>query len=955
MLKKRKHKFMAFLLSSMMLITGTAMGAAPAAAAEKSPPDKVASCTTAGISKGFAITFNTSDEGWFQAISSVQVAGTSYKKVSSFWDFEDTGSSYRLLPTDKQILIGEGFTDTTATCVISADGYSNLTLTLNKSNHTATVVTAETAQTYKITTAATTHGTVTVDQTSAKKGDTVTITAVPDTGYTLKSLTAADSSGKNISITDSKFQMPASDVTINAVFEKKAADAEKEISIGDISVTKDSFNGLWQFRFQDSNYLNSVKQLSVNDTAWEAYSFTPSTGGKYRIKDSALEFAQNSYGQTPALKSGDVITITANGYKTLTFKVSIKDDKLTVSSESTPGDDMQLHVRLVGSFESALVNQKGYDAISGASTNVTQNKNSDASVEVALVKKGQDPQSSDWKLLNESDIRVVSKGSSVNIANRTDPAKGNDSGMAGVYSVHDGSVTLAGTPAKPGIYDISVTITDELGRTATSNTLPFRIYSGEETLQDQLTLANCTKTADGKYMYDMEPWAIKNFTLASGDQMVVAPADVKAWYGSHTSGTYGELGYAVPEGSLQPQTLILPKGCDLTLVNMDILSSVKIVVQDGAKLTLRDSVIQGAVEVENGGTFSMNYNDYGGGEFLNGASINGKLILKDGSTLENAKIYSNTNNIANGSEARHNTDPVVVINGNVKLKGKVFLRGDEAPTGTDPATGKSYTGQAGLQVNGTLTLEKDAVLAVFGGGKDATTSNGGTAIRLNGGTITGEGKLIAVGGDGHFGKGGDAVSGNGTISVADAYLEGGASVSKSGTAGKALGDQVKLSGNTNRKLIDGETGSAIDYDHDTYWRDILTLPDLSLYTVEKNAPGEGSTDQEKPGVDPEKPGVDQEKPGGSGDNGSGDNSSADSGSNGTAGNGSSPNGNNSGGTAGSNGSAGNAGNGSNSNQNTGSSQTGDNATPILWAAIMLTALALMGTTVLWRRKQNAGR
>ena len=144
---------------------------------------------------------------------------------------------------------------------------------------------------------------------------------------------------------------------------------------------------------------------------------------------------------------------------------------------------------------------------------------------------------------------------------------------------------------------------------------------------------------------------------------------------------------------------------------------------------------------------------------------------------------------------------------------------------------------------------------------------------------------------------------------------------------------MKLSGNTNRKLIDGETGSAIDYDHDTYWRDILTLPDLSLYTVEKNAPGEGSTDQEKPGVD-------QEKPDGSGDNGSGDNGSADNSSNGTAG---------------SNGSAGNAGNGSNSNQNTGSSQTGDNATPLLWAAIMLTALALMGTTVLWRRKQNAGR
>ena len=920
---------MAFLLSAMMLITGAAMGTVPAAAAEKSPPDKIDSCTTAGISKGFAITFNTSDEDWFQAISSVQVAGTPYKKAGGFWDFEDTGSSYRLLPTDKQIRIGEGFSDTTATCVISADGYSDLMLTLDKSNHTAAISTGETAQTYKITTAATTHGTVTVDQTSAKKGDTVTITAVPDTGYMLKSLTATDSSGKNISIKDSKFQMPASDVTINAVFEKKAADAEKEISIGDISVKEDSFNSLWQFSFKDPSYLKSVRQVSVNDTAWEAFSFTPSAGGKYRIKDSALEFAQKSYSPTAALKSGDVITITANGYKTLTFKVSIKDNKLTVSSDSTTGDDQQLHVRLVGTFESALVNQKGYDAISGASTNVTQNKNSNASVEVALVKKGQVPQDSDWKLLNESDIRVVSKGSSVNIENRTVPANGNDSGMAGVYSVHDGSVTLAGTPAKPGIYDISVTITDELGRTATSNALPFRIYSGEETLQDQLTLANCTKTADGKYMYDMEPWAIKNFTLASGDQMVVVPADVKAWYGSHTSGTYGKLGYAVPESTLQPQTLILPKGCDLTLVNMDILSSVKIVVQDGAKLTLRDSVIQGAVEVENGGTFSMNYNDYGGGEFLNGASINGKLVLKDGSTLENAKIYSNTNNIANGSEARRNTDPVVVINGSVKLKGKVFLRGDEAPTGTDPATGKSYTGQVGLQVNGTLTLEKDAVLAVFGGGKDATTSNGGTAIRLNGGTITGEGKLIAVGGDGHFGEGGDAVSGNGTISVADAYLEGGASVSKSGTAGKALGDEVKLSGNTNRNLIDGETGSAIDYDHDTYWRDILTSPDLSLYPVEKNAPGEGSTDQEKPGGD-------QEKPGGSGGNGS----------NGNTGSGGS------GGNTASNSSGGTAVNGNNSNQNTGISQTGDASTPLLWAALMLTALAAMGTTTLYRRKMK---
>lgn len=56
----------------------------------------------------------------------------------------------------------------------------------------------------------------------------------------------------------------------------------------------------------------------------------------------------------------------------------------------------------------------------------------------------------------------------------------------------------------------------------------------------------------------------------------------------------------------------------------------------------------------------------------------------------------------------------------------MFLRGDEAPTGIDPATGTSYTGQNGVQVNGTLTLTEGSVLAAYGGGRNATTSNGGS-------------------------------------------------------------------------------------------------------------------------------------------------------------------------------------------------------------------------------------
>ena len=67
------------------------------------------------------------------------------------------------------------------------------------------------------------HGTVTVSPKSASKGDTVTITATPDKGYTLESLTVLDKDGKALELTDKGsgkyiFVMPAGKVTVKAVF-----------------------------------------------------------------------------------------------------------------------------------------------------------------------------------------------------------------------------------------------------------------------------------------------------------------------------------------------------------------------------------------------------------------------------------------------------------------------------------------------------------------------------------------------------------------------------------------------------------------------------------------------------------------------------------------------------------------------------------------------------------------
>lgn len=67
------------------------------------------------------------------------------------------------------------------------------------------------------------HGTVTVSPESASRGDTVTITATPDKGYTIESLTVLDKDGKALELTDKgsgkyTFVMPAGKVTVKAVF-----------------------------------------------------------------------------------------------------------------------------------------------------------------------------------------------------------------------------------------------------------------------------------------------------------------------------------------------------------------------------------------------------------------------------------------------------------------------------------------------------------------------------------------------------------------------------------------------------------------------------------------------------------------------------------------------------------------------------------------------------------------
>ena len=448
-------------------------------------------------------------------------------------------------------------------------------------------------------------------------------------------------------------------------------------------------------------------------------------------------------------------------------------------------------------------------SVGGASSN----KNSAVTVYGALVEKDAEPMAADWeKLDHQSKISLEGSKCKVNIV--PDTASGTkadaESGMKGVYMTLSSDLTLNGVPKDAGSYLVSVHIEDDQGRAANSNALPFRVYTGEETLADQIKTENLKQYQSGLYAWDiMEPWAIKNFgsNVDGAENSVRVPEKLEVWYGSHESGTYGVLGYDIAWNDVKadkiPQTLYIPNGCDLTLLNMKILSSVRIVVENGGKLTLRDSTVQGIIDVQSGGAFSMNYNAYNK-KFETGASLCGQLRLADGSILENSAIYSHANYLANGNRTDRTThEPVVTTTGNVQLKGQVFISGD---------AGGSEIGQSGLRVSGTLSLDNDAVLAVYGGKGTVVDTKGGTAIELNNGTITGGGKVIALGGEVLWKDGGTAVSGIGTIATADAYLQGATAYTHSPSKaqpGKAHDDTVTVTANR-RHVADGELIGAVD-------------------------------------------------------------------------------------------------------------------------------------------------
>ena len=99
--------------------------------------------------------------------------------------------------------------------LVNGTAITGNTFTMPAENVVVTATfTEKAASTYSINIGATTNGSLTADKTSAAAGETITITATPNTGY---NLVAIKVNGKTIAQTG-KFVMPAEDVTVTAEF-----------------------------------------------------------------------------------------------------------------------------------------------------------------------------------------------------------------------------------------------------------------------------------------------------------------------------------------------------------------------------------------------------------------------------------------------------------------------------------------------------------------------------------------------------------------------------------------------------------------------------------------------------------------------------------------------------------------------------------------------------------------
>ena len=189
---------------------------------------------------------------------------------------------------------------------------------------------------YNVTISSTTNGTVTADLTSAEAGTTITLTVTPAGGYVLDALTVTDASSNPVTVTDNKFTMPASDVTVTATFkenEKPAATLTLSKNGGE-----ETFPGSW--KQDDVVTLPSITSDCVKEFVGWSANPTCNVAPEYAAGDeyTLASTTQTLYAVYATVGAGETLTITPSAVSgsedPYTFTINATGYSLTAKKNS---------------------------------------------------------------------------------------------------------------------------------------------------------------------------------------------------------------------------------------------------------------------------------------------------------------------------------------------------------------------------------------------------------------------------------------------------------------------------------------------------------------------------------------------------------------------------------------------------------------------------------------------
>ena len=166
-------------------------------------------------------------------------------------------------------------------------------------------------------------GTLTLSRNTATLGDEVTITTSPATGYRLVSVSTSPS----VTITNGKFTMPASNVTVTAVFEKISYSITKAASpaAGGTVTTKKNNTNVSSANYGDSIAVAQTPADGYYFNGWETNPANLITNGAFTMPAQNVVITANYLKRSTA--SVDKKDLTGGG----TVKLTISPDKSTYS------------------------------------------------------------------------------------------------------------------------------------------------------------------------------------------------------------------------------------------------------------------------------------------------------------------------------------------------------------------------------------------------------------------------------------------------------------------------------------------------------------------------------------------------------------------------------------------------------------------------------------------------